>query len=170
MTSLRAKRNVPYSQVLPYLSLLHPALCEVLLFQLVPLQVGWKCILESESVKKLKFHLASMRWFLCCNLMSYFLLQRWQSNLCSPCSSITLCLMIIIKMQMMRTIPKGRLAKMLMTISDIHESWRGGHVATSGWKEAVWLFRWPLWRKASLQPGAGHLEFKSKNTCLTCAL
>ena len=119
MTSLSAKRNVPSSQVLPYLSLLHPALCEVLLFQLVPLQVGWKCILESESVKKLKFYLASMRWFLCCNLMSYFLLQRWQSNLCSPCSSITLCLRIIIKMQMIRTIPKGRLAKILATISDM---------------------------------------------------
>ena len=35
-------------------------------------------------------------------------------------------------------------------------------MTTSGWKEAVWLFRCPLWRKASLQPGAGHLKFKSK--------
>ena len=32
---------------------------------------------------------------------------------------------------------------------------------TSGWKEALWLFRWPLCRKASLQPAAGHLKLKS---------
>ena len=41
--------------------------------------------------------------------------------------------------------------------------------STSGWKEALWLFRWPLCRKASLQPAAGHLKFKSyiqpESTC-----
>ena len=60
-------------------------------------------------------------------MTSYFLLQRWQSNLCSPCSSITLYSKIIIKKQLIMTIPRRRPAEMLMKISDT-TMWSGDYL------------------------------------------
>ena len=96
----------------PYLAFLHPALQKVLFLQLVPFQVGGKCIFEGKPTKSWKLIVGIIRtiWILGYSwnihgnsllelleywnvrlivIVSYFLLQRWQSNLCSPCSSRT---------------------------------------------------------------------------------